>query len=351
MLEWIEWLKDSNIVIWGASLGGEQAIACLRRNGLNPEAFCDNNESKWGTVYHETRVISPREFMGRVSSTRGGEYCILIASFAWEVIYRQIREIGIDCPVYIYLLYDPCHLKSGHVYSKNEKERAYGLYEDERYTRELLSLIMEKGYLNEDSFGMADDFIGFGGIDAYYYDDIADEIKSCGKSITLIDGGTFVGDSILQIRDVFGRQITYTYGYEPNDENCIEIERKQISNFTLRKYGLSNKNGYLRFSETGCFFKVSDNGEGVKIPVVAIDNEDIRVDDKCILKLDIEGSEKDCIEGAVEFIRKYKPFMAICLYHRQMDVIELPEYIRSIEPGYKFYLRGGMHTVAYCFPG
>ena len=351
MPKWIEWLKGSNIVIWGASLGGEQAIACLRRNGLNPEAFCDNNESKWGTSYHETDVISPNEFIRRVQATRGGaDYSIVIASFAWEVIYKQIRELGINCQVFIYLLYDPCHLKSGHIYSEDEKERAYRLYENEIYTRKLLALIMEKGYLNEDAFGRAEGFIGFGGIDAYYYDNIADRIKDRGKPITLIDGGTFIGDSVLQIRDVFGKQIVNTYGYEPNENNCVEIEKKEIENFTLRKYGLSNKNGYLSFSETGCFFKVSDNGEGVTVPVVAIDQEDIKVDDDCILKLDIEGSERICLEGAVEFIRKYKPFMAICLYHRQMDIIELPEYIRSIEPRYKFYLRGGMHTVGYCFP-
>ena len=352
MSKWIDWLKGTRIVIWGASLGGEQAISCLRRNGLEPEAFCDNDVKKWGTIYHETGVISPVEFMNRISAQRGGtsEYSIIIASFAWEVIYKQIRELGIECSVYIYLLYDPCHLKNGHVYTDDEKKRAYDIYEKEDYTRNLLSLIIEKGYLNEDAFGRAEDFKSFGGIDAYFYDGIADKIKSKGNGLTLIDGGTFVGDSVLQMKEIFGKQITYTYGYEPNEDNCTEIDKKQFENFTLRRYGLSNRRGFLNFSESGCFFKVSENGEGVTVPVVAIDQEDIRVEDKCILKLDIEGSERSCLEGAIDFIRKYKPFMVVCLYHRQMDIIDIPEYIRSIETSYKFYLRGGMHTVLYCFP-
>lgn len=69
-----------------------------------------------------------------------------------------------------------------------------------------------------------------------------------------------------------------------------------------------------------------------------------------IMKLDIEGSEIKCLQGAQRFIQEHRPCIAICVYHRERDLLELPMYLKSLVPEYTFYLRGGMHTVCYAFP-
>jgi len=57
------------------------------------------------------------------------------------------------------------------------------------------------------------------------------------------------------------------------------------------------------------------------------------------IKADIEGYELNMLKGASKTIETYKPDLAICVYHKTPDLWEIPEYIRSLVPEYKLYLR------------
>ena len=57
------------------------------------------------------------------------------------------------------------------------------------------------------------------------------------------------------------------------------------------------------------------------------------------IKLDVEGSELKALEGAKNTIKKNKPRLAICIYHKLEDILELPLYILDLVPEYKFYIR------------
>lgn len=67
--------------------------------------------------------------------------------------------------------------------------------------------------------------------------------------------------------------------------------------------------------------------------------------------MDIEGAELKALEGAKKTIQKYKPTLAVCVYHRNEDILEIPQYIKSLVSEYKFFLRhhnyGGTETVLY----
>ncbi len=80
---------------------------------------------------------------------------------------------------------------------------------------------------------------------------------------------------------------------------------------------------------------ISDIGN-TQINCVALD--DIVKEKTALIKMDIEGSEIDAVNGARRLIENGAP-LAISVYHRPSDIWMIPELILSINPCYKFYLR------------
>ena len=72
------------------------------------------------------------------------------------------------------------------------------------------------------------------------------------------------------------------------------------------------------------------------------------------LKMDIEGAELDALHGAERTIRRTRPRLAICVYHRAEHLWEIPLFVRDLGLGYDFYLRSlgryGFDVVMYAVP-
>lgn len=68
--------------------------------------------------------------------------------------------------------------------------------------------------------------------------------------------------------------------------------------------------------------------------------------------MDIEGAGESALRGCAETIKKYKPKLAICVYHKPEDIFEITEYILYLNPDYKLWLRHYTNlvneTVLYC---
>ena len=82
------------------------------------------------------------------------------------------------------------------------------------------------------------------------------------------------------------------------------------------------------------------NKDGVKTLTIddLVDLKDIpRVN---FIKMDIEGAELQALQGAINTLKKYRPKLAISIYHRApTDYFEIPEFLLSLDLGYQFYIR------------
>jgi FkbM family methyltransferase len=61
------------------------------------------------------------------------------------------------------------------------------------------------------------------------------------------------------------------------------------------------------------------------------------------LKLDIEGSESACLEGAMNALRRHRPKLAVSLYHQLADLFRIPLRLATALPDYRFFL--DHHTI------
>ena len=55
--------------------------------------------------------------------------------------------------------------------------------------------------------------------------------------------------------------------------------------------------------------------------------------------MDIEGAELKALHGCKEILVKHRPKLAICVYHKKEDIVEIPLYLHDVVPEYKFYMR------------
>lgn len=56
------------------------------------------------------------------------------------------------------------------------------------------------------------------------------------------------------------------------------------------------------------------------------------------IKMDIEGAELRALKGAEGLLRRFRPRLAVCVYHYPQDFHEIPAWLDSLELGYRFHL-------------
>lgn len=75
---------------------------------------------------------------------------------------------------------------------------------------------------------------------------------------------------------------------------------------------------------------------GVSIDAFVAENGLDRLD---FIKMDIEGAEPQALAGSLESIRRFRPHLALCVYHHPLDFVRLAEVVDALKLGYRFTLR------------
>ena len=160
----------------------------------------------------------------------------------------------------------------------------------------------------------------------------------------VIDGGAYIGDSALAFIEYNPAKI---YSFEP----CDLSYRKLKETITLNKVenliesiklGLSDerKDVPIYGNNNGASLYMPDVNERSTISTVTIDDF---VSDKNInvglIKLDVEGSELEVVNGALKTIQKDKPILLISIYHRPEDFFYIKPIIDKLDLGYTFMVR------------
>ena len=170
------------------------------------------------------------------------------------------------------------------------------------------------------------------------------------KNEVFIDCGAYTGDTI----DEFLKhcpEYKQIVAFEPDAKLFNKLSKKHSNNskITLVNAGSYDKNGEI-------FFEIQPNRlTGRTIDAQNADDEEMKqknltsiqvktidslnLEKVSFVKMDIEGAELNALKGAEKTLLKDKPKLAICLYHNNEDMIQIAEYIHSLIPDYKIYIR------------
>lgn len=327
------------ILMYGMGNGADKILSICERYGIEVSDFFASDGFVRGHLFHGKRVLSYSEACEKY----GRDNMIVLLSFASSLpdVLANIYRIAEECE-----LYAPdvpvCgeNLFNYEFFKENEGKicQTERLLADEKSVEVFTDVINYKlsGDVRWLQNGHSDFSEVYRLLDAEKFERIADL-------------GAYNGDTLREIAP-FAPNLKEAVAFEPDRRNHKKLEsyaeseeRFKITAIkaaawkgkeTLLFDGSGNRNSTL----ISAGIEVNRPPKTVEVAAESLDHI-LGGEGIDYIKFDVEGAEKEAIEGSLETIRKYRPALMISLYHRSEDVFELPLMIHERFPDYKFYIR------------
>ena len=353
------------LVLFGAGKLGRRTLAGLRRAGITPVAFADNDPGKWGRDLDGLPVLPPSEAADR----HGSRAAFVVTIWGGDSPHRfehsatQLAALGCQRVVPFTLLYWRHAAELLPWYCQDRPERvlhaaaqvhaAMGCWSDAP-SRELY-LAHVRWRLTGDSTVLP----GPVGHPQYLPDDLYARLDD----EVLVDCGAFDGDStrafLAQRGDHFGGVVML----EPDPANLARIaawrdrlppgQRRRIEVLPLA-VGASREIAWLEATGTvESALTHAGNPDALAVECAPLDDI-LRGRPATLIKMDIEGAEPAAVAGAAELIGGSRPVLAVSVYHQQDHLWSVPLQLAALADRYRFHLRphneGGWDLVCYAVP-
>ena len=353
---------EKSLVLVGAGSLGRQVLASLRKDGIEPLAFADNNPALQGKSIEGVQVLSRQQAADRYGSSAA--FVVTIWNTDHSFIQTRTELARLNCKKVVSAI--PLRWKYSDallpffwldVPSKTVEDAAliksaFSLWADELSRRE---------YLAQLKFRILGEFDSLSAPvpqESYFPDDLFD----LSPDEKFIDCGAFDG---ITVKHFLKRQKRFdgkVIAYEPDPEN-FELLKQYVSNLAEGsregivplRYAVGAKHEIVHFDATGTMGSAISNNGKLEVECVTLDEDlrDLQIQPTYI-KMDIEGGELDALAGARNLIQKEMPILAICLYHRYDDLWRIPLFIHSLAGEYRLFLRPheieGWQLVCYAVP-
>lgn len=168
------------------------------------------------------------------------------------------------------------------------------------------------------------------------------DIPAWKTPLRFVDCGAFDGDTLRDF-EKFNIPLEAVAAFEPDQNNFKKLAKyvreKGIPNSFLWPCGVYSSSAQLKFSSGQGEASVISNAGTFAVQCVSLD-EAIPNFNPTLIKMDIEGAEIEALRGAQRIIQKYKPGLAISVYHAPAHLWEIPLLVEQMMPGaYRYYLR------------
>ena len=330
--------EGNPIYIYGSAAGGKQVANRLLREGINYEGMVEDSKY-W-------KESSGAQRLEDVLEQAEGNVNLVIAFKGFQgkkqIPYSEkiSHIVDWDCWAGNHVV-DNTYITYGWVTENFEKlQWMFQRLKDEKSRKTLAAFLNQKismdyRYLKETKS------------DCQYFDE---DIISLSEHEVFVDCGAYDGDSAMAFLEALKRRGVKSYNaiisFEPDKGNYQKLRDRRLKSHTCICKGVSDAVGTVYFSEKGTSGKIADktNVEGTPIELDTIDHA-IQGQPATLIKMDIEGEELAALQGARDTIKRWKPKLAVCIYHKKEDLWEIAEYIHQLNPEYKLYMRNYEDTV------
>jgi FkbM family methyltransferase len=331
-----------SLVLFGAGPLGRYALEGLRRAGLQPVAFADNNQALWGQRIDGLEVLLPQEAAGRYAESA----CFVTTIYNGTRARQQLRGLGCHsvapfAPLFwkypeVFIPSSCLELPHRILNQAAEIRKGYAVLADDASRTEFKNQLRWRTHLDYGCLPPA-----LNPADMHFAPELIVPIPE----EVFVDCGAFDGDSIrsfLAHRDAW----RHIYALEPDaisrtalSRYVAELPEPARAKFTVFPYGASSHKEVLGFNVTGTVrSQIATNGPAEPVECWPLDDllEGIA---PTYIKMDIEGAEPDALAGAAKLIRHHRPVLSVCLYHRSEHLWQIPALIHSICQDYQLFIR------------
>lgn len=340
------------VYLWGTGLLGKFACEEFKKNKVKVKGFIDNDERKQGNNIEGITIYPPTKLKKQDT--------VIICSGAYPQIKKQLLELEIKNIVYYEVMpfyddkfqtyYDGFKNLWECIISNKEKlHEVENILEDDISLNVLDNVLSYRLSLNDDYLDEAYELSMQQG-EQYF-----DKCIHLSKEEVFVDCGTYIGDTTLEFIEKTKEEYHSIYMLEP-DEYIMSKARRNTEKFHDTFYlqmACGNEDTFLKYSTNGSQGGGTLKSEGSEtIKVGKLDNY---IKEKpTYIKMDIEGAEKEAIQGMKTILEDYRPKIAVSVYHKPQDIFEIPLMLKEMGLNYSFYLRhySKMYydTVLYCIP-
>ena len=327
----------SRIVLYGVGHLGRRTLARLRDVGIEPLAFVDRDPLRWGESVDGLTVVSPESAIERWAE----DAAFVVAVYNGTPVRESLNERGcravVACPL-LYWKHPAAFLPFGGVCApsdtldrKEELLKTFSLLADEPSREAFLGQLAWRLTLDYPSLPTPSP-----ASETYFIPEIVPVAHE-----VFVDCGAFDGDSVEAFFgwNPDGRAVAI----EPDPENAVALQGRMVRlgrerDVTVHQAAAAAAPGELRFEANGTAGS-NLNGEGGTVVRCARLDGLLADERPTFMKMDVEGAELDALKGATETIRKHRPVLAICLYHKLEDLWQIPLFIDSLGVDYEYRLR------------
>lgn len=329
------------IAVYGTGNGADRVFGEFERLGIKASGVVASDGFVRHRTFHDFQVKSISQF-----ESENPDFVIVLA-FASplpqvidsiKTLSARHRVIMPSVPVYGNNIFNKDFL-SAHI---GEIENSYSLLADEK-SRQVFESIIKFQFTGELDYCFScesDKCESF-------------EILNLGENESFLDLGAYRGDTVEEFLQ-YAKSYEKIVAVEPDKRTFKKLATncEKLQCFTALNNGIWSENCTLNFDgNKGRGANASTDGE--EISAICVDHITDNYGKFTYINIDVEGAEKEMLQGAKRTLQQQKPKLCMAAYHRSEDIFSLANEINCINPDYRIYLRHHPHisfwdTNLYC---